>query len=199
MSVEFVRSAAESRQFPRDGLPEIAFVGRSNVGKSSLLNTLLLNSKLKSGEPPAARKQLAYVSRTPGRTQQLNFYRVDRSFYFVDLPGYGYAKVPKHEMTRWRQLAESYLGDREMLRLTVVIVDSRHGAKDMDRQMIEWLEADKRPFTIVASKTDKLRSSERKKTLHALERNFRPALPFSAKTGEGVAPLWSCIREAIAD
>ena len=198
MAVEFVRSAAEPRQFPRDGLPEIAFVGRSNVGKSSLLNTLLLNSKLKAGEPPTSRKQLAHVSRTPGRTQQLNFYRVDRTFYFVDLPGYGYAKVPKQEMARWRKLAESYLTDRETLQLTVVIVDSRHGAKDMDRQMVEWLEVNQRPFTIVASKADKLRSSERKKTLQALEKNFRPALPFSAKSGEGVSALWSAIREALA-
>ena len=199
MSVEFVRSAAEPRQFPRDGLPEVAFVGRSNVGKSSLLNTLLLNSKLKAGGPRAARKQLAHVSRTPGRTQQLNFYRIDRAFYFVDLPGYGYAKVPQKEMARWRHLAESYLTARETLLLTVVIVDSRHGAKDMDRQMIEWLDANERPFTVVASKTDKLRSSERKKTLHAFEQDFRPALPFSAKTGEGVAPLWTRIRAAIAD
>ena len=198
MSVEFVRSAAEPRQFPRDGLPEIAFVGRSNVGKSSLLNTLLLNSKLKAGEPPASRKQLAHVSRTPGRTQQLNFYRVDKTFFFVDLPGYGYAKVPKKEMARWRQLAESYLTDRDPLCLTVVIVDSRHGAKDMDRQMIEWLEVNGRPFTIVASKADKLRPSDRKKTLQALENNFYPALPFSAKSGEGVAALWSAIREALA-
>ena len=198
MSVEFVRSAAEPRQFPRDGLPEIAFAGRSNVGKSSLLNTLLLNSKLKAGDSPAARKQLARVSRTPGRTQQLNFYRVDRTFYFVDLPGYGYAKVPKQEMARWRKLAESYLTHREMLRLTVVIVDSRHGAKDLDRQMIEWLEVNQRPFTVVASKADKLRSSERKKTLQALEQNFYPVLPFSAKSGEGAAALWSSIREALA-
>lgn len=198
MSVEFVRSAAEPRQFPRDGLPEVAFVGRSNVGKSSLLNTLLLTNKPQSGEMPASRKQLARVSRTPGRTQQLNFYRIDQAFYFVDLPGYGYAEVPKQEMARWQQLVESYLTNREALCLAILIVDSRHGAKTLDRQMIEWLESHRQPFALVASKVDKLRSAERKKILYSLEQDFGSALPFSAKTGEGLTPLWRSIRDALA-
>jgi GTP-binding protein len=197
MSVEFVRSAAEPWQFPRDGLPEVAFIGRSNVGKSSLLNSLLLSSKLKTGAARAARKQLAQVSRTPGRTQQLNLYLVDKAFYFVDFPGYGYAKVPKREMARWRQLAESYLTDRKILKLVILIVDSRHGAKVLDRQMHEWLAAHDQPLTLVASKTDKLRASERQKALYELEQDFHTVLPFSAKTGEGVSSLWSSIRDAL--
>lgn len=197
MSVEFVCSAAELWQFPCDGLPEIAFVGRSNVGKSSLLNSLLLSSKLKTGSVRAARNQLAQVSRTPGRTQQLNFYRIDKAFYFVDLPGYGYAKVPKQQITRWQQLVENYLTDRETLKLVILIVDSRHGAKVSDQQMLEWFEAHNQHLTLVASKTDKLRSSEREKALHELEKKFQEVLPFSAKTGEGLSSLWSIIREAL--
>ena len=197
MSVEFVRSASEPQQFPRDGMPEIAFIGRSNVGKSSLINSLLLASKSGLGAAPTPRKQLAHISRTPGRTQNLNFYLVDQAFYFVDLPGYGYAKVAKREIDRWKQLIENYLIDREVLRLAVLIVDSRHGAKTSDQQMIEWLESRQQPFVLVASKTDKLRSSERGKTLRILEKNFSAILPFSAKTGEGLTPLWRRIRNAL--
>ena len=199
MPFKFVCSAVETRQFPREGLPEIAFVGRSNVGKSSLMNTLLLNGKSKAGEASTERNQLARVSRTPGRTQHINFYCIDQAFYFVDLPGYGFAQVPKREMIRWRQLAESYLIHREMLRLVVVIVDSRRGARSLDRQMTEWLKATRRPFLVAASKTDKLGSSERKKNLRALERDYFPVLPFSARTREGVTPLWSSVRAALAN
>lgn len=197
MSVEFVRSASGPQQFPRDGLPEIAFIGRSNVGKSSLINSLLLARKSGSGMASTPRKQLAHISRTPGRTQHLNFYLVDRVFYFVDLPGYGYAKVAKREIDRWKQLIETYLIDREVLKLAVLIVDSRHGAKNSDQQMIEWLESHQQPFVLVASKIDKLRPSERGKTLRILEKKFSPLLPFSAKTGEGLTPLWSRIRNAL--
>ena len=108
LTAEFVVSAPDASQFPRDRLPEIAFVGRSNVGKSSLLNTLLRNRKHKAGSAPIDRKQLAQVSRTPGRTRTLNFYRIDQAFYFVDLPGYGYAKISRQVMAEWRKLAESY-------------------------------------------------------------------------------------------
>ena len=197
MSVEFVCSAAELWQFPCDGLPEIAFVGRSNVGKSSLLNSLLLSNKLKTGAVRATRKQLAQVSRTPGRTQQLNFYRIDKAFYFVDLPGYGYAKVPKQQIARWQQLAENYLTDRKTLKLVILIVHSRHGAKSSDQQMFELLEAHGQPLTLVASKTDKLRTSEREKALYEFEQNFQKVLPFSAKTGEGLSSLWSIVRDAL--
>lgn len=199
MSVEFVASASAAAQFPRDRLPEIAFVGRSNVGKSSLLNALLLGVKPRAGSAPVDRKQLAHVSRTPGRTRTLNFYKVDRAFYFVDLPGYGYAKVSRKSIHQWRGLAESYLLHRPELRLVVVIVDSRHGGTPLDLQMIDWLRAKEIPHLVVATKADKLRSGERHKALKLIQENFRDVLPFSAKNGEGVALLWNHIRRALTN
>jgi GTP-binding protein len=198
MSVELVVSASLSSQFPRDGLPEIAFVGRSNVGKSSLLNTLLLRGrKRRAGEVPLARAQLAHTSRTPGRTQAINFYRVDRAFYFVDLPGYGYAKISREAMSGWRRLAESYLAGRPQLRLVILMVDSRHGATELDLQMKHWLAVYQKQFLAVASKADKLKASERLKTIRALEKDFASPLTFSSKTGEGVAALWRGIQESL--
>ena len=127
---------------PRDRLPEIAFAGRSNVGKSSLLNSLLTRP---GGKPRRGqgtdRAVLARTSQTPGRTRAINFFRVDRRIHFVDLPGYGYAKASRAEQERWKRLAESYLDDREPLRLVVLIVDIRHGPTSLDRQMQQWLES----------------------------------------------------------
>ncbi len=197
MSAEFVASAPDASQFPRDGLPEIAFVGRSNVGKSSLLNTLLRGQKRKSGSAPIDRKQLAQVSRTPGRTRTINFYRIDQAFYFADLPGYGYAKISRQVMAEWRKLADSYLEKRPQLRLVVMIIDVRHGASPLDVQMADWLLANGQPFLAVASKADKLKSSERRKIVSSIEKDFRPILPFSSKTGEGAGSLWTSIREAL--
>jgi GTP-binding protein len=198
MSVELVVSAVSDSQFPRDGLPEIAFSGRSNVGKSSLLNTLLLRGrKRRSGEAPLNRSRLAHTSRTPGRTQAINFYLIDRAFYFVDLPGYGYAKVSHEAMNAWKRLAESYLLERPQLRLVILMVDSRHGATALDLQMKEWLLANQKQFLAVASKADKLKASERTATLRALEKDFASPLAFSSKTGEGVALLWRGIQESL--
>ena len=197
MSAEFVASAPDASQFPRDGLPEIAFVGRSNVGKSSLLNTLLRGQKRKAGSAPIDRKQLAQVSRTPGRTRTINFYRIDQAFYFADLPGYGYAKISRQVMAEWRELADSYLEKRPQLRLVVMIIDIRHGASPLDVQMADWLQANGQPFLAVASKTDKLKSSERRKIVSSIETDFRPILPFSSKTGEGAGPLWTSIQNAL--
>jgi GTP-binding protein len=198
MSVKLVVSAASGSQFPRDGFPEIAFAGRSNVGKSSLLNALLLRGKKhRTGEAPLARSQLAHTSRTPGRTQAVNFYLIDRAFYFVDLPGYGYAKVSREAMSGWRKLAESYLLDRPQLRLVILMVDFRHGATELDLQMKQWLDANRKQFLAVASKADKLKASERVKALRALEKDFASPLTFSSKTGEGVVPLWHGIQESL--
>ena len=195
MSVEFVASAANPSQFPHDRLPEVAFVGRSNVGKSSLLNTLVRYGPKGSG--PIGRKDLAFVSSTPGRTQTVNFYRVQGRFYFVDLPGYGFAKAPRAVVNEWKALAEGYLIGREPLRLVVVIVDSRHEPKALDVQMRDWLEAEGTPYLVVASKVDKLKKTRLAESLRAIEETFHPPVAFSAVTGEGASVLWERIRTAV--
>lgn len=197
MMVELAAAASTPERFPKDGLPEIAFVGRSNVGKSSLLNAMVLRGKRRPGEPPIAKNQLAHTSRTPGRTQSINFYKLDRRFYFVDLPGYGYAKASKASMDEWKRLAEAYLTDRAPLRLVVLIVDSRHGPTTLDRQMAEWLTAQDQPFLVAASKVDKLKKSQRAKALRSIESTFHPSVAFSAQTGDGISALWDRIRRSL--
>lgn len=197
MSVEFVIGATSTSLFPSDGLPEIAFVGRSNVGKSSLLNTLLLRGKKRAKDSvPVVKKDLARTSSTPGRTQTINFFRVDEKMYFVDLPGYGYAKAPKQVMDDWKRLAEDYLTDRAPLKLVVLIVDIRHGPTVLDRAMKEWLQENQQRFLVVASKADKLSKAQRLKAVRAIAEDFIPPVAFSSVTGEGVAALWDGIREA---
>ncbi len=198
MSVEFIASAGRPEEFARDGLAEVAFVGRSNVGKSSLLNTLLTKGKRRKGEPPLAKKQLAITSSTPGRTQTINFFKIDGSYYFVDLPGYGFAKAPRAVVDKWRRLVEGYITERDPLKLVILIIDSRHGPKATDRQMLEWLTAYDVPFLVVASKADKLKPSQRDAAIRTIEESFYPAVAFSAVTGEGVATLWDGIRGALA-
>ncbi|MFQ5657293.1 MAG: ribosome biogenesis GTP-binding protein YihA/YsxC [Candidatus Methylomirabilales bacterium] len=182
-SAEFTGSATDPRDFPRDRRPEIAFAGRSNVGKSSMLNRLL------------GRRRLAHVSRTPGRTQTINFYRVNEAFYFVDLPGYGYAKVSERVRRSWAPMVEGYLRAREVLRAVVMIVDARHPPTPLDQEMRAWLYASRIPHMAVLTKVDKVnrgaRHRSREVTATALGiRDPEQVLLFSAVTGEGERELW---------
>ena len=159
-SAEFLLSASTTRQFPAATLPEIAFAGRSNVGKSTLINSLL------------NRKKLVKTSATPGKTQLINFFKVNDKFYFVDLPGYGYAKVPESVRRKWQNLVEAYLSERKTLRNVVLIIDSRHNPTSQDRQLLEWLKYFQRPSLIVASKIDKLKRGQVKNNLQKIKNNL---------------------------
>ncbi len=188
----FLKSAMKPEDFPRDGRPEIAFVGRSNVGKSSLLNRLL------------NRKGLAKTSRTPGKTQTINFFDIDGRLYFVDLPGYGYAKVPLAQKERWNQAMTGYLSGRKPLRLVILLVDSRHAPTDKDVEMLELLDWAEVRTLLVATKTDKLSQSERARNLQSIRDTLnldKDALliPFSSATGEGVRPVWDIIEQCTRD
>ena len=159
-SAEFLLSASTKRQFPAATLPEIAFAGRSNVGKSTLINSLL------------NRKKLVKTSATPGKTQLINFFKINDQFYFVDLPGYGYAKVPESVRRKWQNLVEAYLSERETLRNVVLIIDCRHNPTLLDRQLLEWLEYYQRPSLIVASKIDKLKRGQIQKHLKKIKHDL---------------------------
>ena len=177
----FIISAARPDQFPSDGLPEIAFLGRSNVGKSSLINALV------------GCKGLAFTSNTPGRTQTINFYKVNGTLYFVDLPGYGYARVPKELAGTWHDLIEHYLLTRKTLDLSLLILDIRRGWMDRDLQLKEWLEQHNRRYQVIATKTDKLNQSEQRHGLASIRKENVEPLPFSASTGRGVREIWQVI------
>jgi GTP-binding protein len=179
-----------AEQFPPPDAPEIAFLGRSNVGKSSLLNTLVGS-------------QTAKVSSTPGRTRAINFFALldgsqRRRLVFADLPGYGYAKISKSISEGWPAFIEPYLAMRSTLRLCVCLVDSNVSAQQSDRQLIDWLRAERREFAVVATKIDRLSGNERTRNLLALKRGLEleEILPISAKTGNGVKELWARIEAA---
>jgi GTP-binding protein len=186
-SAEFVSSAFERRHWVSDTLPEIAFLGRSNVGKSSLINSLLL------------RKGLARTSNTPGRTQSINFFRINDAFYFADLPGYGFARVSKSMRADWGQMAEEYLADREQLALCIQLIDSRHEPTALDLQLNEWLEHHSKPHLVVATKADKLSNNELSKSLRNASKLLPGAnlLPYSSTSGRGRDEVWSEISRAI--
>jgi len=197
-NVTFSGSATSPSQFPRDGLPEVAFLGRSNVGKSSLLNAL------------AGVRGLARVSSDPGRTRVVNFFRVTGAekpggagrgdLYLVDLPGYGYAKASRDVKEGFERIAVSYLAGRDPLRLCVLIVDARHDPSDRDLTLRAWLEHHGIPFLVAANKVDALGRGEAKRRLEAIGRGpgrgARAVLPVSAEQGDGVEGLWNAIRGA---
>ena len=183
MDAEFVVSAARPDQFPAETLPEIAFLGRSNVGKSSLLNCLVRQNGL------------AFTSARPGCTQFINFYRVDGQFHFVDLPGYGYARVPKDVTSQWKQLIEQYLLHRRSLELCFLILDARRGWMEKDLELKKWLEFHSRRYIVIATKTDKLKNQKDQRQSEAAIRKFQDGepLPFSAVTCRGVREIWQAI------
>lgn len=182
-SATFVGAASEPGRFPAPSLPEVAFAGRSNVGKSSAINRIV------------GRRGLARTSSTPGRTQQLNFFGIDERLVFVDLPGYGYAKVSQSARAAWRPLVESYLGTRGVLAGVVLIVDVRRGLEEEEHQLLDFLSALGTPALLIATKIDKLNRSGQAKALQALAANALPIVPFSAVTGEGVPAVWKTIAE----
>ena len=185
-AARFLAGASDPAHLPRWNYPEIAFAGRSNVGKSALLNRLV------------GQHHLARVSKTPGRTQQINFFLVDERILFVDLPGYGFARVPVAVKGRWKELVEAYLTRREKLRAVVVIVDLRRGVGPEDVQLIAFLSAHQIAAVIVATKADKLAYGERQRRARALAVAVSPmpVIVCSASSGEGVTELWKVIEEA---
>jgi GTP-binding protein len=187
-TTQFLLSAMAAEQFPTPDVPEIAFLGRSNVGKSSLLNTL-------------AGEKAAKVSSTPGRTRAINFFALldqsqRRKLVFADLPGYGYAKISKSISAGWPAFIEPYLAIRSTLKLCVCLVDSNIPVQKGDRQLQDWLRASGREFVVVATKIDRLSGNERTRNLLALKTGLEieELLPVSAKTGYGLKELWARIE-----
>ncbi len=190
MAARFILGAVKPDQFPPEAGAEVAFLGRSNVGKSSLINAL------------AAVDGLAFTSSRPGRTQAVNFFELDEGYRFVDLPGYGFAKVPRQIITEWKGLIESYLLGRAALRLAVIVLDARRGWMKRDLELKEWLEVHGRPYLVVATKVDKLKTQKERqdsqKNLHAVPLNrgrAREILECSATTGRGVRQIWQAISK----
>ncbi|MGI6622482.1 MAG: YihA family ribosome biogenesis GTP-binding protein [Clostridiaceae bacterium] len=184
---EFMISAVNPSQYPDTGWPEIALAGRSNVGKSSLINTLV------------NRKSLARVGNTPGKTRVINFYNINDSLMLVDLPGYGYAKVSKEERKSWGLLAETYLNTRQNLNIILLLVDMRHDPTGDDILMLDYIKRSKREFAVVATKSDKVKRSEHKKNIDNIRRKLNlddgsKVIPFSSLKRTGAEEIWSVIE-----
>jgi GTP-binding protein len=193
--IDFLKSAPQLQHLPNPTVPEIAFAGRSNVGKSTLINAVTNRSKL------------ARASNTPGRTQELNYFDVGRDplvFRLVDMPGYGFAEAPKDMVKRWRFLINDYLRGRQVLKRALVLVDARHGLKDVDRDVMKMLDDAAVSYHLVLTKADKVKPTELAKTIEAIrtEAAKHPAahpliLPTSSETGSGIAELRTAILEAV--
>lgn len=190
-SATFITGAPNLEACPPKTVPEFCFAGRSNVGKSSLINKV------------TNKRRLARTSNTPGKTQQMNYYKIDDSFYIVDLPGFGFAKVPKKERERWGKDIQNYLLNRETLQLILHLVDSRHPPTKLDEDFFYWMASNGMPFSVIMTKADKLSNnklaSSKKRVKQVLdEMNIEvPIVPCSAETGRGIDELRSLIKEFI--
>ena len=189
---EFIRSAAGAKDFPRDGLPQVAFAGRSNVGKSSVINRLL------------NRKTFARVGSAPGTTTHINYFLIDQKLYLVDLPGYGYAKVSQAEKERWAKLIQSWFDDPALMTLGILIVDARHKPTANDISMAEYFKASGKPWVVVANKLDKLKKSEIEPNLVQIRDTLElpdtvKVIPFSAEKGTGREALWGLLLDHMDD
>lgn len=185
---EFVISAVAPKQYPNDGLPEIALAGRSNVGKSSLINCLI------------GRKNLARTSSKPGKTQTINFYRLNQSFYFADVPGYGFAKVSKQMRQSWGKMMETYFRSRNTLHAVIQVLDIRHPPTNMDMDMADFLRQMEIPVVFVATKADKISKSKWDKHLRIIRQRLaltseNKLYPFSAQSGVGKKELWQTLLQ----
>ena len=187
---EFVRSAAKAADFPRDRLPQVAFAGRSNVGKSSVINRLL------------NRKNFARVGAAPGKTTHINYFLIDGAFYLVDLPGYGYAKVSQAEKARWGRLMEEWFADSSLMTLGLQIVDARHKPTADDQTMSDFFRSSGKPYAVVANKLDKVKKSEVQANLEQISQVLElpqsiPVIPFSAEKGDGRQALLDQILKQV--
>ena len=187
---QFVRSAARPGDFPRDRLSQVVFAGRSNVGKSSVINRLL------------NRKNLARVGSAPGKTTHINYFLIDDRFYLVDLPGYGYAKVSKQERDRWGRLIEAWFADTSLMTLGILVVDARHKPTADDQTMSDFFRSSGKPYAVVANKLDKLKKTEVVPSLAQIRetlslREGDLLIPFSAERGDGQEELRSALSRAV--
>lgn len=185
--ITYLTSAASPSGFPADPMPEIAFAGRSNVGKSSLINALTGTAKI------------AKTSRTPGKTRTINFFILNEALRLVDLPGYGYAKVPRPVKASWKRLVEGYFEGRVFLKVVVLVVDSRRGLQEEENRLIEYLLARGYPVEVAVTKADKLRANERRELVRSLQQSWdRPGLHFSLVSslkGSGIVEFWRRLEE----
>lgn len=191
-NAEFVRSAVKREDFPRDGLPQLVFAGRSNVGKSSMINKLL------------NRNNFARVGQSPGKTTHINFFLIDKAVYFTDLPGYGYAKVSQTERDRWGRLMEVYFAMPDMISAGILIVDARHKPTADDVTMAQWFKATGCPMIVAANKADKLKASEKEPNVRRIRETLEldeatPVILFSSKNGTGKQGLLDAAFGVLSD